>query len=169
MPSIRSGSEGEPPAKASGAARTPGLTARPDFWLADHIAGLRGRANLSDQQRRFMVLADKVGRSGDEEREFNALASAQRSEEEHGKPPEVNPDTPLAPVDRDDELLRSAELLVLAGLLDGRTGLPVWDRAELLGALLTLAATREDSDARATWKRVGGALLGAAGRRRSRG
>lgn len=41
-------------------------------------------------------------------------------------------------MDRERELSRSAELLVLAGLLDSRTGLPVWDRGELLGALLQL-------------------------------
>ncbi|GAB6848224.1 conjugal transfer protein TraD [Paraburkholderia kururiensis] len=139
--------------------------ARADFWLSDHIAGLRGRKNLSDQQKRFMVLADKVNRTIEEEHEFTALASAERAAEDaRRKSPEDVVNNAAPPVDREHQLSRPAELLVLAGLLDSRTGEPVWDRAELLGALLQLAATPADSEARVTWKRIGSAMLNAASR-----
>ncbi|WP_199544209.1 conjugal transfer protein TraD, partial [Paraburkholderia kururiensis] len=74
------------------------------------------------------------------------------------------PDSRTRPLDRDGELHRSAELLALADLLDSRTGEPLWDRAELLGALLQRAATPADSEARATRKRIGSAMLNAASR-----
>lgn len=151
--------------KADDSVPAPRPAARADFWLADHIAGLRGRRNLSDQQKRFMVLADRVNRTSDEEHEFTTLASAERAAEgARRKLPQVTPNSSAAPIDREHELSRSAELLVLAGLLDSRTGEPVWDRAELLGALLQLAATPADSEARATWKRIGSAMLNAASR-----
>ncbi|HDR9102376.1 TPA: conjugal transfer protein TraD [Burkholderia vietnamiensis] len=54
---------------------------------------------------------------------------------------------------------------MLAGLLDGRTGLPVWEQAELLGAMLQLVATPSGSEASVTWKRIGGALRNTTGRR----
>lgn len=66
------------------------------------------------------------------------------------------------------ELRRSAELLVLAGLLDNDTGLPLRDRGELLGALLDLAKTPADGKVRAAWKRAGDAALAAAGNRAPR-
>lgn len=161
-----SGSYGEPAGKAGDSAPTPGSAVRTDFWLSDHIAGLRGRRNLNDQQKRFMVLADTVSRTSDEEHEFTTLADAERAAEDaRRKPqPEVTADNTVPPVDREHQLSRPAELLVLAGLLDSRTGEPVWDRAELLGALLELAATPADSEARATWKRIGSAMLNAASR-----
>ena len=46
-----------------------------------------------------------------------------------------------------------------AGLVDKKTGKPVMDRGELLGALLGLAKLLADNPKRAEWKRAGDALL----------
>ena len=60
---------------------------------------------------------------------------------------------------RDHELYQSAGLLILAGLVDTKTGKPTLDRGELLGALLGLAKVPADDSRRSDWKRAGDALL----------
>ena len=62
---------------------------------------------------------------------------------------------------RDRELYQSAGLLILAGLVDSKTGRPTVDRGELLGALLGLAKVPLDDQRRSEWKRAGDALLAA--------
>ncbi|MQT78371.1 conjugal transfer protein TraD, partial [Pseudomonas helleri] len=56
-------------------------------------------------------------------------------------------------------LYQSAGLLILAGLVDTKTGKPTIDRGELLGALLGLAKVPADDPRRGDWKRAGDALL----------
>ena len=60
---------------------------------------------------------------------------------------------------RDHQLYQSAGLLILAGLVDTKTGKPTLDRGELLGALLGLAKVPADDARRSDWKRAGDALL----------
>lgn len=60
---------------------------------------------------------------------------------------------------RDRELYKAAELLILAGLVDSETGSPVFDRRELLGALLGLAKVPVEDARRSEWKCAGEALL----------
>ena len=60
---------------------------------------------------------------------------------------------------RDRELYQSAGLLILAGLIDTKTGTPVIDRGELLGALLGMAKVPTDDSLRSEWKRAGDALI----------
>ncbi|MCN5666844.1 conjugal transfer protein TraD, partial [Escherichia coli] len=64
---------------------------------------------------------------------------------------------------RDRELYQSAGLLILAGLVDTKTGTPTRDRGELLGALVSLADNNVADEKRAEWKRKGDALLAAKG------
>jgi len=47
----------------------------------------------------------------------------------------------------------------LAGLVDAKTGKPVINKGELLGALLGLAKVTAEDPRRLEWKRVGDALL----------
>lgn len=60
---------------------------------------------------------------------------------------------------RDREMYQAAGLLSLAGLVDKKTGKPMINRGELLGALLGLAKVPQDDPRRTDWKRAGDALL----------
>jgi len=48
--------------------------------------------------------------------------------------------------------------MVLANLVDSKTGLPLWDKGELLGGLIALASTTDETKRKA-WKVRGDALL----------
>ena len=60
---------------------------------------------------------------------------------------------------RTHELCNAAVLLILAGLVDTKTGKPAIDKGELLGALLGLAKVTAEDPRRLEWKRAGDALL----------
>ena len=60
---------------------------------------------------------------------------------------------------RDHELYQSAGLMILAGLVDSKTGLPTWDKGELLGALASLGQANAAPEKRAEWKARGDALF----------
>ena len=60
---------------------------------------------------------------------------------------------------RTHELCNSAGLLILAGLVDTKTGQPTIDKGELLGALLGLAKVPEEDPRRLEWKRAGDSML----------
>jgi len=60
---------------------------------------------------------------------------------------------------RDHALYQSAGLLIMAGLVDSRTGKPVDDAAALLGALAGLNDLSRDNPKWSDWKVRGQALL----------
>jgi len=60
---------------------------------------------------------------------------------------------------RDHALYQSAELLILAGLVDGKTGKPVDDAAALVGALASLNDLSRDNPKWSDWKIRGQELL----------
>ena len=60
---------------------------------------------------------------------------------------------------RTHELCNSAGLLILAGLVDTKTGQPAIDKGELLGAVLGLAKVPAEDPRRKEWKRAGDSLL----------
>ena len=60
---------------------------------------------------------------------------------------------------RTHELCNSAGLLILAGLVDTKTGKPAIDKGELLGALLGLAKVPVEDPRRKEWKRAGDSII----------
>jgi len=60
---------------------------------------------------------------------------------------------------RDHELFNAAGLLILAGLVDTKTGKPTIDKNELLGALAGLAKVPESDQRRTEWKKAGAVIL----------
>lgn len=58
-----------------------------------------------------------------------------------------------------EDFLPDYGLLILAGLVETKTGQPTRDRGELLGALVALVHTPATATQRAAWKRTGDALL----------
>ena len=125
---------------------------------------LRGLKAPSDYQRLLLLLAEIPHPTPEEERKLAALVRAEKAADRAQKARAnaarvVNADKLATRKARDRELYNSAGLLILAGLVDTRTGRPVSDRGELLGALLELAQVPSDDFHRQKWKRAGDALL----------
>ena len=135
-----------------------------DDWLTARLAYLRGLKAPNDHQRLLMLLADKPQRTADDERKLAALVKAEKAAERAQKARAqaariINAEKEAARKARDRELYNAAGLLILAGLVDTKTGVPNLDRGELLGALLGLAQVPVNDQRRAEWKRAGDALL----------
>jgi len=135
-----------------------------DQWITERLAYLRGLKSPNDQQRLFMLLADKTERTADDNRKLAALVKAEKAAERAQKARAsaariVNAEKEAARKARDRELYQSAALLILAGLVNTSTGTPNLDRGELLGALLGLSKVPADDPRRGDWKRAGDALL----------
>ena len=143
------------------------MTDKNDQWIADHVAYIKGLKNPSEQQS-YLVTLNLMNReawTADEKRQFNAIVRAEKAVERANKAKAdaariINADKKALRKTRDRELYQSAGLLILSGLVDTKTGKPVLDRGELLGALMELAtASNVDEAKRMAWKRSGDAKL----------
>ena len=135
-----------------------------DEWLKTRLLYLHGLKAPSDYQRLLLLLAEIQHPTPEEERKLAALVRAEKAAERAQKARAnaarvVNADKLATRKARDRELYNLAGLLILAGLVDTRTGRPVSDRGELLGALLELAQVPQDELRRKGWKRAGDELL----------
>ena len=135
-----------------------------DEWLKMRLLYLRGLKAPSDYQRLLLLLAEIPEPTPEDERKLAALVRAEKAADRAQKARAnaarvVNADKLATRKARDRELYNSAGLLILAGLVDTRTGRPASDRGELLGALLELAKVPQDELRRKGWKRAGDALL----------
>lgn len=133
-------------------------------FLAERLNYIRGLKSPSNQQTLLMLLAEKPDRTADDERKLNALVRAEKAEVRAQKAKAdavriVNAEKEAERKARDRELYQSAGLLILAGLVDSKTGKPLMDRGELLGALLGLAKVPDGDHRRSEWKRHGDALI----------
>lgn len=141
-----------------------------DKWLADRLAYLRGLKAPSDQQRLLLMLAEKPALTADDARKLAALVRAEKAADRAQKARAdaariITAEKAAERKARDHELYESAGLLILAGLVDTKTGQPTRDRGELLGALVSLAEAQVDDEKRAAWKRKGDALMAERARR----
>jgi len=135
-----------------------------DDWMTARLAYLRGLKTPSDHQRLLLLLAEKPDRTLEDERKLTALVRAEKAAERAQKARAnaahvVNAEKLSVRKARDRELYNTAGLMILAGLVDSRTGLPVLDRGELLGALMELSRVAPEDERKAQWKRNGDALL----------
>lgn len=131
-----------------------------DEWQEQRLEVLRGLKKPTDHQRLLLALAVNPSPTLDDNRKLDALWKAERAEvrarDLRGVAANiVNEEKKAARKARDHELYESAGLLILAGLVDTKTGKPTIDRAELLGALLGLAKVPADDVRRSDWKRDG--------------
>ncbi|PTQ77817.1 conjugative transfer protein TraD, partial [Nitrosospira multiformis] len=118
----------------------------------------------SDHQRLLLLLAEKPDRTPEDERKLAALVRAEKAAERAQKARVnaariVNQEKIAVRKARDRELYNAAGLMILAGLVDSRTGMPLLDRGELLGALMELSRVSPEDERRAQWKCKGDALL----------
>lgn len=135
-----------------------------DKWLSERILHIKNLKSPSDQQRLLLMLSEKTPRTNDEERKLNFLIKAEWAEAKAQKARSdvariVNAEKESARKARDRELYQAAGLLILAGLVDTKTGSPLLDRGELLGALVAIEETAVTDAVRVDWKRTGDVLM----------
>ena len=133
-------------------------------WLEDRVAYIRGLKSPNDHQRLLLLLNDKKDATDDDRRKLVALIRAEKAAEKAQRAKAsvakiVNAEKLAERKNRDHQLYQSAGLLILAGLVDTKTGKPTLDRGELLGAHLGLTKVPADDARRSDWKRAGDALI----------
>ena len=139
-----------------------------DEWLKDRVAYFKGLKSRNEQQELLVLLAEKSNRNAQDDKKLNAIIKAEKAGLRATKARQdaanlINAEKKAAAkaerTARTHELCNSAGLLIIAGLVDSKTGKPTLDKGELLGALLGLAKVPEDDARRTDWKRAGDALL----------
>ena len=132
------------------------------------MAYLQGLKSRNEQQELLVLLAEKANRNAQEDKKINAIVKAEKAGLRATKARQdaanlINAEKKaVAKAERTvstHELCNSAGLLILAGLVDTKSGQPTIDKAELLGALLGLAKVQAEDPRRLEWKRAGDALL----------
>ena len=123
-----------------------------------------GIKNLNEQQKLLLLLIDKLEKTSDAEKKIVAIVRAEKASERAAKARAdaariLNAEKKTERKLRDREMYQSAGLLVLSGLINGKTGKPFRDRAELLGALATLASSKIAEDRWQEWKVKGEQIL----------
>jgi hypothetical protein len=130
-----------------------GVTMKNDAWLKDRVAYLKGLKSRNEQQELLVLLAEKTNRTAQDDKKFNAIIRAEKASLRATKARQdaarlINEENrAVAKAERaarTHELCNSAGLLILAGLVDTKTGKPAIDKGELLGALLGLAKVPEE-------------------------
>ena len=132
------------------------------------MAYLQGLKSRNEQQELLVLLAEKANRNAQEDKKINAIVKAEKAGLRATKARQevanlINAEKKAAAkaerTARTHELCNSAGLLILAGLVDTKSGQPTIDKGELLGALLGLAKVPAKDPRRLEWKRAGDALL----------
>lgn len=150
------------------------MTDKNDQWLTDRSAYIKGLKNPSEQQQFLLVLLEKTERTSDDDRKLNALIRAEKAAERATKAKAdaariIDAEKKAQRKARDRELYQSSGLLILSGLVDTKTGMPMRDRGELLGALMALASSNVDEAKRMEWKRAGDAKLAEGAKQNAKG
>jgi len=129
-------------------------------WQAERLKILRGLKSPTDHQKLLLALADNPSPTPEDAAKLKALWKAERAavrarDLRSAATKIVNAEKQAERKARDRELYNAAGLLILAGLVDTKTGKPTIDRAELLGALLGLAKVPAADSRRSEWRRAG--------------
>lgn len=139
-----------------------------DEWLKQRVTYIKSLKSPSAQQSLIAVLAEKEALEPAEEKKLSVLIRAekaqQRAVEARSKAnallnAEKRADAKAERKARDHELYKAAGLMILAGLVDSKTGKPVIDAAELVGALAGLSELPRDNPKWKEWKQKGAEIL----------
>lgn len=137
-------------------------------WLNNRVLTLKALKSRTEQQNILIELSDKQNRTPQDDKKFNALVRAEKAAERANKAKqaasnliqaEKHAEKKAERKARDHELFNSAGMLILAGLVDTKTGKPTIDKNELLGALIGLAKVSETDQRRTEWKKAGAEIL----------
>jgi hypothetical protein len=137
-------------------------------WLNNRVLTLKGLKSRTEQQNILVELFDKQNRTPQDDKKFNALVRAEKAAERANKAKqaasnliqaEKHAEKKAERKARDHELFNAAGLLILAGLVDSKTGDLMMDKSELLGALISVSETKKDDARRDSWKTKGAAKI----------
>lgn len=141
-----------------------------DKWLIERVEHIRNKKSPSDQQRLLVLLYEKDDKTPKEEQDLKALVRAEKAVARLEKAAEkvASSKTKVSKIlkaersakekARTHELIKSAGLLIMAGLIDSTTGELVWPHQELLGALVYINDIRND-EIRKKWSSIGCELM----------
>lgn len=122
-----------------------------DKWLIERIEHIRNKKSPSDQQRLLVLLYEKDDKTPKEEQDFKALIRAEKAVARLEKAAEkvASSKTKVSKIlkaersakekARTHELIKSAGLLIAAGLVDSKTGHIIVDKDMLFKRLLEIA------------------------------
>jgi len=125
-------------------------------WVIERIEHIRNKKSPSDQQRLLVLLCEKDDKTPKEEQDFKALVRAEKAVARLEKAAEkvASSKTKVSKIlkaersakekARTHELIKSAGLLIMAGLVDSATGKPLWDPKELLEDLSKISKNKFD-------------------------
>src|SRR5664280_3306047 len=111
-----------------------------DEWLNDRVKYLNGLKSRNEQQELLVLLAEKTIRTAQDDKKFNAIIRAEKASLRATKTRQeaaklINEENrAVAKAERTartHELCNSAGLLILAGLVDTKTGKPAIHKGEL--------------------------------------
>ena len=131
-------------------------------------ADIRGLKSPNEQQKLMLILTDKADKTAQDIKTLSLLMKAEQAAEKAQEArakvinliqAEKRAEARAARKARDHALYQSAGLLILAGLVDSKTGKPVDDTAALLGALASLNDLSRDNPKWSDWKIRGQELL----------
>ena len=137
-------------------------------WATDRVQYIRGLKSPSEAQRLLILLTDKADKTTQDLKTLSLLIKAEQAAEKAQEArakvmnliqAEKRAEAKSSRKARDHALYQSAGLLILAGLVDGKTGKPVDDAAALVGALASLNDLSRDNPKWSDWKIRGQELL----------
>jgi len=137
-------------------------------WETDRVRYIRGLKSPSEAQRLLVLLTDKADKTAQDLKTLSLLIKAEQAAEKAQEArakvmnliqAEKRAEAKSSRKARDHALYQSAGLLILAGLVDGKTGKPVDDAAALVGALASLNDLSRDNPKWSDWKIRGQELL----------
>lgn len=137
-------------------------------WLEKKISYINGLKLPTEQQRIMVLLAEKNSRTTSEEKTLAAIIRAEKAAERATAArakvsamisAERKAAAKIERKVRDHELYKAAGLMIVAGLVDSKTGKPKFDATALTGALAGIAELPEGHPKWQEWKIRGVALL----------
>lgn len=137
-------------------------------WLEAKVNHIRALKTPNAQQQLLLLLAEKPNLENSDKKKLAIIVKAEKATDRANKAriaaaamiqSEKKAEVKAIRAKRTHELCESAGLMGMAGLIDKITGKPTIDIAELLGALLGLAAVPADDPRRNQWRQAGHALL----------
>lgn len=133
-------------------------------WLSAKIAYINGLKSPSEQQRLLVLLAEKKNRTTTDEKTLSALIRAEKTAEKAAAAKarvtaiiaaERKAAARAERKARDHELYKAAGLMIVAGLVDSKTGKPKFNAAELVGALAGVAELARNHPKWQEWEKRG--------------
>lgn len=143
-------------------------TEKAEAWLSDRVAYIKGLKTATEQQKLIVVLYEKQNPTAQEQKKLTVLVRAEkaavRANEARQRASALINAEKRAEVQaerkaRNHELYNAAGLLIMAGLVDTKTGKPLMDKATLLGALMSLGKVPQEDNRWQGWKTTGSEML----------